>query len=93
MPRGRAGRGGRPAGPAVRVAPGRREGRRVRGPLGLVDRALAGELRDRLAKLGFEGELAHAFGDWAGNANLEERVDGVERVDPVVLAALRKQSA
>ena len=58
-----------------------------------VDRALAGELRDRLAKLGFEGELAHAFGDWAGNANLEERVDGVERVDPVVLAALRKQSA
>jgi uncharacterized Ntn-hydrolase superfamily protein len=58
-----------------------------------VDGALAGELRDRLAKLGFEGELAHAFGDWAGNANLEERVDGVERVDPVVLAALRKQSA
>src|SRR5437660_290726 len=58
-----------------------------------VDRALAGELRDRLAKLGFEGELAHAFGDWAGNANLEARVDGVERVDPVVLAALRKQSA
>ena len=58
-----------------------------------VDLALAGELRDRLAKLGFEGELAHAFGDWAGNANLEERIDGVERVDPVVLAALRKHSA
>ncbi|MFY9577750.1 MAG: DUF1028 domain-containing protein [Gaiellaceae bacterium] len=58
-----------------------------------VDEALAGELRDRLAKLGFDGELARAFGDWAGNANLEERVDGVERIDPVVLAALRKQSA
>jgi uncharacterized Ntn-hydrolase superfamily protein len=58
-----------------------------------VDEALAGELRDRLAKLGFEGELADAFDTWAGNANLEERVDGVERVDPVVLAALRKQSA
>jgi hypothetical protein len=26
---------------------------------------------------------------WAGNENLEERVDGVERIDPVVLAALR----
>src|SRR5712691_5844387 len=58
-----------------------------------VDETLAGELRDRLAKLGFEGELAHAFDDWAGNANLEERVDGVERIDPIVLAALRKQSA
>jgi uncharacterized Ntn-hydrolase superfamily protein len=58
-----------------------------------VDEALAGELRDRLTKLGFDRELAHAFDDWAGNANLEERVDGVERIDPVVLAALRKQSA
>jgi len=58
-----------------------------------VDEALAGELRDRLRKLGFEGELGPAFDGWAGNANLEERVDGVERIDPVVLAALRKQSA
>ena len=58
-----------------------------------VDEALAGELRDRLGKLGFEGELGPAFDGWAGNANLEERVDGVERIDPVVLAALRKQSA
>ncbi len=39
-----------------------------------------------------EGELGKAFEVWAGNANLEERVDGVERIDPVVLAALRKQS-
>jgi uncharacterized Ntn-hydrolase superfamily protein len=57
-----------------------------------VDEALRRELQQRLAKLGFEGELGHAFGEWAGAANLEERVDGVELVDPVVLAALRKQS-
>ena len=57
-----------------------------------VDAALASELRDRLATLGFEGELESSFEEWAGNANLEERVDGVERIDPVVLAALRKQT-
>jgi uncharacterized Ntn-hydrolase superfamily protein len=57
-----------------------------------VDEALAPELRDRLAKLGYDGELERAFNDWAGTENLEERVDGVERIDPVVLAALRKQS-
>ena len=55
-----------------------------------VDPKLAEELRERLAGLGFEGELDRAFGDWAGAANLEERVDGVERIDPVVLEALRK---
>jgi uncharacterized Ntn-hydrolase superfamily protein len=58
-----------------------------------VDEALASELRDRLAKLGYDGELERAFNDWAGTENLEERVDGVERIDPVVLGALRKQSA
>jgi uncharacterized Ntn-hydrolase superfamily protein len=58
-----------------------------------VDQALAAELRDRLTKLGYEGELGKAFNDWAGTENLEERVEGIERVDPVVLAALRKQSA
>jgi uncharacterized Ntn-hydrolase superfamily protein len=57
-----------------------------------VDDELAGELRDRLATLGYEGELGKAFADWAGAANLEERVDGIERVDPVVLGALRNQS-
>src|SRR5712692_7647753 len=57
-----------------------------------VDVALAAELRDRLVKLGYDGELAKAFNDWAGTSNLEERVDGVDRVDPVVLGALRKQS-
>jgi uncharacterized Ntn-hydrolase superfamily protein len=57
-----------------------------------VDEALAAELRDRLGKLGYDGELDRAFNDWAGTENLEERVDGVERIDPVVLGALRKQS-
>jgi uncharacterized Ntn-hydrolase superfamily protein len=57
-----------------------------------VDEALAAELRDRLGKLGYDGELDRAFNDWAGTENLEERVNGVERIDPVVLGALRKQS-
>jgi uncharacterized Ntn-hydrolase superfamily protein len=57
-----------------------------------VDEALAGDLCDRLAKLGYDGELGKAFNDWAGTQNLEERVDGLERIDPVVLGALRKQS-
>jgi uncharacterized Ntn-hydrolase superfamily protein len=52
----------------------------------------ADELRDRLARLGFDGELADAFRRWAGGENLEERVDGVERVDPVVLEQLRSRS-
>jgi uncharacterized Ntn-hydrolase superfamily protein len=57
-----------------------------------VDEVLAAELRDRLGKLGYEDELGKAFFDWAGTENLEERVDGFERIDPVVLGALRKQT-
>jgi uncharacterized Ntn-hydrolase superfamily protein len=57
-----------------------------------VDDALAAELRTRLAKLGYEGDLTRAFTDWAGTENLEERVDGAERIDPVVLEALRNAS-
>jgi uncharacterized Ntn-hydrolase superfamily protein len=57
-----------------------------------VDDGLAAELRDRLARLGYEGELAESFFRWAGTENLEERVDGVEAVDPVVLEELRRQS-
>jgi uncharacterized Ntn-hydrolase superfamily protein len=57
-----------------------------------VDQSLAGELRERLTKLGYEGELGQTFFTWAGNENLEERVDGVESVDPVVLEELRRQS-
>jgi len=54
-----------------------------------VDATLADELRDRLARLGFDGDLEDAFSRWAGNENLEERVNGVERIDPVVLEELR----
>ncbi|HEX3686384.1 MAG TPA: DUF1028 domain-containing protein [Gaiellaceae bacterium] len=57
-----------------------------------VDDALAEELVDRLGRLGFDGDLYAAFNAWAGNENLEERVDGVERVDPVVLDELRRQT-
>ena len=53
-----------------------------------VDDGLRAELRDRLAVLGFEH-----LEDWAGEANLEERVDGEDAVDPVVLDALRRASA
>jgi uncharacterized Ntn-hydrolase superfamily protein len=58
-----------------------------------VDDVLAAELRQRLAQLGYDDELGKAFFDWAGTENLEERVDGLERIDPVVLDALRKQTA
>jgi uncharacterized Ntn-hydrolase superfamily protein len=58
-----------------------------------VDEELAAELRERLAKLGYDDDLDRAFFDWAGTENLEERVEGVERIDPVVLGALRKQTA
>jgi len=57
-----------------------------------VDDALANELRERLAKLGYDGELEEAFNRWAGNVNLEERVDGVAEIDPVVLEELRELS-
>ena len=49
------------------------------------------ELVERLGHLGYNGELEHAFGDWSGTENLEERVDGVDRIDPVVLAELRRR--
>jgi uncharacterized Ntn-hydrolase superfamily protein len=57
-----------------------------------VDDALAQELRERLGRLGYDGDLAESFFAWAGKENLEERVDGVERVDPVVIEELRRQS-
>jgi uncharacterized Ntn-hydrolase superfamily protein len=57
-----------------------------------VDDDLASELGTRLASLGYEGELDQALFQWAGKENLEERVDGVERVDPVVLEELRRQT-
>jgi len=52
---------------------------------------LQGELRaevdERLARLGYDSLDA-----WAGVENLEERVDGEDTIDPVVLDALREAS-
>jgi uncharacterized Ntn-hydrolase superfamily protein len=57
-----------------------------------VDDDLRTELVQRLGTLGYAGELDRALNDWAGTENYEMRVDGVERVDPVVLEALRRMS-
>src|SRR5438874_866965 len=50
-----------------------------------ADEPLRAELAERLAGLGYDGDLADAFAHWAGTENLEERVDGVQAIDPVVL--------
>jgi uncharacterized Ntn-hydrolase superfamily protein len=55
-----------------------------------VDDELEAELRMHLARLGYDQELAEAFTRWSGSENLEERVDGIDRIDPVVLRALRE---
>jgi uncharacterized Ntn-hydrolase superfamily protein len=57
-----------------------------------LDETLREEIESRLARLGYEGELEEAFPAWAGTENLESRVDGIERIDPVVLEHLRAQS-
>jgi uncharacterized Ntn-hydrolase superfamily protein len=56
-----------------------------------VDESLRAELTERLTRLGYDGALEDAFFRWAGNENLEERVDGLDAVDPVVLAELRRR--
>jgi uncharacterized Ntn-hydrolase superfamily protein len=59
-----------------------------------VDEPLAHELRGLLAGLGYAQEdLAAALEAWAGTENLEERVRGAGRIDPVVLAELRRQAS
>ncbi|HVU77249.1 MAG TPA: DUF1028 domain-containing protein [Gaiellaceae bacterium] len=55
-----------------------------------VDDELRAELGGHLARLGYEGDFATAFNTWAGTENLEERVDGIDRIDAVVLEELRK---
>jgi uncharacterized Ntn-hydrolase superfamily protein len=57
-----------------------------------VDDALGQELRERLGRLGYDGDLAESYFAWAGKENLEERVDGIDRVDPIVIEELRRQS-
>jgi uncharacterized Ntn-hydrolase superfamily protein len=57
-----------------------------------VDAELAEEITLRLAGLGYVDEsLERAFNAWIGTENLEERVQGVDRIDPVVLEALRSR--
>lgn len=50
-----------------------------------VDDVLRAEIEARLEELGYDSLAA-----WAGAANLEERVDGDEEIDPVVLGELRR---
>jgi uncharacterized Ntn-hydrolase superfamily protein len=56
-----------------------------------IDDELRTELTERLGRLGYSGELDRAFADWAGTENLEERVDGLGKIDPVVLQELRRR--
>jgi uncharacterized Ntn-hydrolase superfamily protein len=67
-------------------------GRTPKGQWLDVDDALRAELTERLATAGYAGQLEQAFTDWAGTENYETRVEGVERVDPVVLEALRRMT-
>lgn len=53
-----------------------------------VDDVLRKEIDDRLASLGFE-----QLEEWAGEENLEERVDGEDAIDPFVLERLRARLA
>ena len=57
-----------------------------------VDDVLRAELTERLATIGYAGELERALADWAGTENYEMRVEGIEQVDPVVLEALRRMT-
>jgi uncharacterized Ntn-hydrolase superfamily protein len=57
----------------------------------VVDETLRAELTERLGRLGYDGGLEQALGDWSGTENLEERIDGVDKIDPVVLAELRRR--
>ena len=52
-----------------------------------VDDELRAEIEGHLARLGHE-----RLEDWAGAANLEERVDGDAEIDPVVLSELRRKA-
>lgn len=52
-----------------------------------LDDALRAELDERLGRLGYS-----RLEDWAGVENLEERLSGDERIDPVVLNELRGKS-
>src|SRR6476469_545176 len=52
-----------------------------------VDDALRVEIEGRLARIGYA-----TLDEWAAVENLEERIDGTDSIDPVVLEALRDAS-
>jgi len=56
-----------------------------------VDDDLRAELLERLGRLGYGGTLDQALAAWAGTENLEERIDGVDQIDPIVLQELRSR--
>jgi uncharacterized Ntn-hydrolase superfamily protein len=62
-----------------------------------VDADLEAELRERLARLGFTGDLGTALRHWADRENYEERLAGVgrdepiSRIDPVLVEELRRE--
>ena len=56
-----------------------------------VDDELSAELGERLAQLGYEGERLGRH-PACRQRELEERLDGVEAIDPVVLEELRRRS-
>jgi uncharacterized Ntn-hydrolase superfamily protein len=59
-----------------------------------VDDALRAEIEQRLRDLGRREEtLVGAFTAWVDTENLEERADGLDQIDPVVLDALRRGGA
>ena len=60
-------------------------GKTPRGKWLPVDDELRAEIDERLKVLGYQ-----RLQDWAGAANLEERVDGEDEIDPVVLNELRR---
>jgi uncharacterized Ntn-hydrolase superfamily protein len=59
----------------------------------VVGADLATEIRERLDRLGYRrGDLEADLAVWAGTENLEERIKGIDRIDPVVLEELRRRS-
>ena len=54
-----------------------------------MDAALAAELGDASRRSATRAGSPDALAAWAGTENLEERVRGADRIDPVVLEQLR----
>jgi uncharacterized Ntn-hydrolase superfamily protein len=63
-----------------------------------LEGALLAEVRDRLSRVGHQpagpdaASVVTALTDWGGIENLEERIDGSQTIDRVVLAMLRQKA-